>query len=194
MSSPGSLAEGPPETPHSSVQSAFGGSKSITSFDAVLAVIVLLAAARGLYIGLIRESFSVAALAGACVAVNYATQPLSIQLTELSNGQIGPGPAPWIAGALIAVATVLAIGMLGRGIRRGARAVGLGWADRLGGIALGGAEGILVAALVVLATSWILGTGHPTIADSRSVEFYEDLQAYVLNRDAAGSAATPRHP
>ena len=128
------------------------------------------------------------------MAVNYATRPISIQLTELSNGQIGPGPAPWIAGALIAVATVLAIGMLGRGLRRGARAVGLSWADRLGGIALGGAEGILLAALVVLATSWILGTGHPAIADSRSVEFYEDLQAYVRDRDPARSAETPRRP
>ena len=157
----------------------------MTSFDGVVAAIVLLAITRGLTIGLIREAFSIAALAGACIAVNYATEPAASLLTELSNGRIGTGPAPWIAGFAIAVASIFVIGMLGRVLRRGVRAVGLGWADRLGGIALGAAEGFLIAALLVLGTSWVLGTQHPSISNSRSVSIYEDLQSYI--RDAAHS-------
>lgn len=158
----------------------------------MVVAIILLAAFRGLYIGLIREAFSIAALAGACVTVNYGARPGADLLVDATQGQIGPSVAPWVAGAVIAVITVLAIGMVGRALRRGFRAVGLAWADRLGGVALGASEGILLAALVVLGTSWVLGPGHPSIADSRSVAVYEDLQSYV--RDAQREAAPIESP
>jgi len=153
--------------------------------DGVVLAILLVALARGFYIGLIREGFSIAALTGGFLAVRYFTGPVAIWLVDTTKGEIGQGAAPWVAGALVAIASAGMIAFVGRWLRRGVKAVGLGWADRLGGTALGAAEGVLVAALLVLAATWWLGNQHPAVADSRSVVAYHELQGFV--RDHAAS-------
>ena len=150
--------------------------------DGLVLVIVLVALARGFFIGLIREGFSIAALAGACLSVRYFTVPLAEWLTRTTNGEIGSGAAPWVAGAALAIASAAVIAIAGRVLRRGVRAVGLGWADRLGGTALGAAEGALVAALLVLGATWWFGNTHPIVEESRSVVAYQEIQTYVRDR------------
>ena len=97
----------------------------------------------------------------------------------MTSGEIGSGAAPWIAGAALAIASAAVIAIAGRFLRRGVRAMGLGWADRLGGTALGAAEGALVAALLVLGATWWFPHTHPVVTESRSVVAYQEVQAYV---------------
>jgi len=144
----------------------------------------LIAVLRGVYIGLIRESFSIAALGAAVLAARYATEPMAGWLVDVTGGEIGQGLAPWISGAMIAMATVVGVSLLGRMIRRGARFAGLGWADRLGGAALGAAEGILVAILIVLGATLVMGRQHPAVAPSKSLRAFDEVQSFVAsNRD-----------
>ena len=58
----------------------------------------------------------------------------------------------------------------------------LGWVDRLGGGALGAAEGALVSALVIVSLSWLLGPAHELLAESRSLAAFERLQEEVAAR------------
>jgi uncharacterized membrane protein required for colicin V production len=152
--------------------------------DGLVLAIVLIAVARGFFIGLIREGFSIAALAGGCLAVRYATAPAAEWLHNATKGQIGSAVSPWIAGALIAIVSVGLIALVGRWLQRGVRAAGLGWADRLGGTVLGAAEGGLVGALLVLGAVWWFGNAHPVVMESRSVVAYQEAQTYL--RDYAG--------
>ena len=165
---------------------------TVSALDGLVVAILLLAIARGLFRGLIGEVFSIAALGGACLAVRYGTSPAAAWLQEATRGEIGPGAAPWITGALLAIATIGVVAMVGRLLKRGAKAVGLGWADRLGGGALGAAEGALVAGLMLMGAIWMVGRAHPTLAGSRSLEAFDQLQAAVQERaDSLPDVAAP---
>jgi membrane protein required for colicin V production len=155
--------------------------QEFSPLDGVVLAILLMAVTRGFFIGLIRESFSIAALGGACVVVSYGRVPAALWLQRVSNGEVGAGASTWIAAAVLAIGTIVVVGTAGRWLRRGARAVGLGWADRLGGGALGAAEGALVVALLIVAASWLVGRDHPAIAQSRTIETYEELQSLAQN-------------
>ncbi len=149
---------------------------------------------RGFLRGLIREVFSIAALGSACIGVRYFTTPGALWLEEVTAGEIGPVAAPWIVGIVIACSAIGAVAITGRVVRRGARAAGLGWADRLGGGALGAAEGALVAALLLVGVIWVMGSGHPVLTESRSMEAFEQIQAAMESPpgELPEVAASPR--
>lgn len=161
----------------------------IAPVDGVIAAIFLVAVARGMWIGLIREGFSIAALGAAVIAVRLWRAPVA-QWLEPSLG----GFAEWIGGAALAVAAIAAVAITGRVVRRGAQAAGLGWADRLGGGALGLAEGALVVAVLLTVADWTVGRDHPALADSRSIEALAQAQQFVAARSSAlpDVAAPPR--
>ena len=140
--------------------------EQISLLDGLVLALFLLTTARGLAIGLIREGFSIAALAGACIAVATFRVPAAQWLHTSFDPAVPESAAPWIAGAAIAVITIAVVGLAGRIVRRGARAVGLGWADRVAGGALGAAEGFLLSMLVVVGALWLLGRDSPTISNS----------------------------
>ena len=166
----------------------------IASVDLAVAVILGIALLRGLFLGLVREAFSIAALAAACVVVRAYAGPAGDRLVDLSGGQIGAAAAPWVAGAVLGVVTVAAVAIVGRMIQRGARAAGLGWADRAGGVVLGAAEGALVAGVLLLVAVAALGRAHPLIAGSRSIAALEQLEHYAGSPDLReiDVAAPPR--
>ena len=115
------------------------------SIDIVALAVLLLAALRGMSLGLIREVFSLGALAAAVIAVRVWNEPFAHWLQRASGNQLPHYLLPWLAGALLAVAVVAAVATFGRVMRQGARSVGLGFFDRLGGAALGVAEGAIAA-------------------------------------------------
>jgi membrane protein required for colicin V production len=155
----------------------------IRSVDVVVAAILGVAMLRGVFLGLIREAFSIGALAGACVAVRLFTRPAAEWLVEVTRGELGPAAAPWVAGAALAVGSVAAVAIAGRLLQRGVRAAGLGWADRAGGALLGGAEGLLVAGLLLLILSAALGREHSFVADSHSIAALERLEQLAEERE-----------
>ena len=147
--------------------------------NAVLAVLGI-ATLRGLWIGLIREGFSIAALGGGLLAMRYGTPAAADFLESVSRGNLGPTASVWIAGAAIGIGVIIVIGTVGKVLRKGAHSIGLGWADRLAGGVVGAAEGALVAGVILVATTWALGSDSPLVEDSKSIEVLEDLRDYVL--------------
>lgn len=161
------------------------------AIDGAVIAILILAAARGLARGVIREVFSIASLAAAVLAVRLFTDPFAAWLEAGTHGRIGAAAAPWLAGALLAVGSIAAVATAGRVLRRGARAAGLGFADRIAGGAVGAAEGALVVALLLLGTTWWVGADHPVLTASRSYRAFENLQALVSDRVAVPDVAAP---
>ena len=152
--------------------------------DGIVLVILLGATARGLFIGVIREAFSLGALVAACVAIRYATAPAADWLAAVSSDRIPETLLPWIAGAGVAILAVAVVGIVGRLLRRGARAVGLGLVDRALGAVLGAAEGTLVALLIILGAITLGGRDHAWVAQSMSLRVYETLHGYLDNAPA----------
>lgn len=139
------------------------------SVDLVAGAILGLAMLRGLFLGLIREVMSVASLLAACVAVRRFTPDVAAWMVRGWQGGIDPELSPWLAGAALALGTLLAGALLGRLLRRGARLAWLGMPDRIGGALLGAAEGVLVCAILLLALTALIGRDHALVAGSRSV-------------------------
>ena len=156
-----------------------GDLDSLTSLDGLIFAILIIALARGLFIGLVRESFSIAALAAAVLITRYATRPVSEWAASLLGDSINSGILFWGTGSLIAICTVLCVALVGRVIRKGVRIAGLSWADRIGGAAFGLSEGIIVGLLIVLGATWALGRDHPAIENSKSLKAYETVRSYL---------------
>ena len=144
--------------------------------DLVVVGILGIALLRGFFRGLLREVFSIVALAGACVAVRLYVVPGADWLEAATQGEIGPALSPWVAGAGIGIGTIAAVVIAGRFLRRGARIAGLGWADRAGGALLGTAEGVLVVGVLLAIAMSVLGRSHPILAETRSLHAFEQLE------------------
>ena len=159
--------------------------------DIVALGIVGIAALRGMFLGLIREAFSIGALASAVIAVRIWNEPFSDWLVDISNGHLGRGLAPWVSGALIAIAVIAGVGTFGRVMRQGARAVGLGWFDRVAGAALGFAEGALAMGALLLVITRALGRHHIVVAGSQSLALIERFEELRDRTPAAPDVAAP---
>ena len=166
--------------------------EDIWTLDGLVLAILTIAIVRGIWIGLIREGFSIAALGGGLLAVRYATPPTASFIESASRGEVGPTAAIWIAGAAIGISVVLAIGAIGKLLRRGAHSVGLGWADRIAGGFIGAAEGALAAGVILVGTTWVLGSNSSIVENSKSIEVLEGLQDYVAeHEDELPAVASP---
>jgi uncharacterized membrane protein required for colicin V production len=108
--------------------------------------------------------------------------------------EMSPLAAKIAAGVAIAAAIVLTTAVLGRLIRRGARWAGLGFADRLGGGAVGAAEGALVIVVLMLIGIAVVGRDHPTLADSRTLAAFESAERLASNAEGPAVASPPPDP
>ncbi|HXV37467.1 MAG TPA: CvpA family protein [Myxococcota bacterium] len=148
------------------------------SLDIIVGTIIGIACLRGFFLGLIREAFSLASLGVAYIAVRAFVRPVADWVRELADGRVSDALAPWLAGALIVLVAIGVVTTIGRIVRRGARAVGLGFVDRLGGALLGSTEGVLVVALLAMLVGGWIGRDHPAIANTRTlaaIEYMEGL-------------------
>jgi uncharacterized membrane protein required for colicin V production len=159
--------------------------------DAAACLLLALALVRGLAIGMVREAFSVAALAAACVAVRFGSGPASNWLLENALPGLGPLGARVLAGAAIGLAAAIAVGVLGRLVRRGVEAAGLGFADRLAGGAIGAAEGALVVAIALLVAITLVGRDHPLLARSQTLAVFERGERVARSGMLAADVAAP---
>jgi colicin V production protein len=125
------------------------------------------------------------------VAVRIWNEPLTEWLVSATDGRLGHALAPWLSGALLAIAVIAAVGMFGRVMRQGARAVGLGWFDRLAGAALGMAEGALATGVLLLVITSALGRHHSVVAGSRSLALMERFEQLASSRPPEPDVAAP---
>jgi membrane protein required for colicin V production len=158
--------------------------------DLIAAGVLALAILRGLWIGLVREAFSLAALASAVFAVRRFAEPLAEDIT--ASFALDPLLATALAGGGVAVAAILIVALAGRLIRRALHASGLGLADRVGGSVLGACEGALFVAMLLFGVITVTGRTDPLIADTRSLAAFEVVEGWVRGaRSTAGADATP---
>lgn len=158
--------------------------------DGVALAIVSLAFLRGVWIGLIREGLSLATVGFATIATRLYVDPVAAWLADRTAGELTGRTALWIAGVLLVVGTIAVLAVVGRLLRRGAEVVGLGWADRLGGGALGVAEGGIVASILVVIALWLVGPDHAATRDARSVELVTQVRTW-RERGELPSVAAP---
>ncbi len=152
------------------------------SIDIIVGTIIGIACLRGFLLGLIREAFSLASLGAAYMAVRAFVSPVAEWVGEISEGRISEALAPWLAGALLVLVTIGVVTTIGRIVRRGARAVGLGFVDRMGGGLLGVTEGVLVVAVLIMLVGDRIGRDHPAIAETRTLAVLEHME--LLAREA----------
>ncbi|MCP5058259.1 MAG: CvpA family protein [bacterium] len=165
--------------------------RDLGAVDAAAAVILAIAILRGLFKGMIRMAFSLAALAAACIAVRFGTLPFALWLAEVTQWTLSPLAGQIVAGSLLGVGTLVGIRLTGRGIRRGFHAAGLGFADRLGGGAFGAAEGALIITVLMFLASATIGTDHPALRDTRTLAALQTA-ADTLRPPPPDVAAPPR--
>jgi membrane protein required for colicin V production len=166
--------------------------------DLVVISILALATARGLWRGLVREAFSLAALAAAILAV----WQLGATVTEALDARLGATLPPVAVQALavagLALATLVAVAVIGRIVRRSVQLAGLGLFDRVAGGCVGALEGVLVASLLLGGATLVLERDHPWLASSQSLVLMERARARISGeaepapRDVAAPSAA-RH-
>ena len=165
---------------------------SMSLLDGLVLVVLLLGILRGIFIGLVRECFSLASLGAAVLAVRFGLDVVEPWLLEIGRGAIGPSLAPWVAGAILVIGTVTLMTLVSRLIQRGVEAAGLSWLDRTGGAVLGAAEGALVGMLIILGITFAMGREHPAVEDSHSLALYDASRSYLGERvDELPSVAAP---
>lgn len=163
--------------------------------DMIAATVVCLAMIRGVFIGLVREGLSLVAIGLCTIVTRLFVDPVSVWLTEVTANEVTGKTAVWIAGVLLVVGTILVCGLAAKLLKRSLQFAGLGWADRLGGGALGVAEGSIVAAVLVMIAIWLVGTDHPLTEGARSVELVEvfrsehadDLEGFEVDLPSVAS-------
>lgn len=159
------------------------------TLDAVAASILGLAALRGLWLGGVREAFSLAAL-GAAVLAAFA---FGDDARALVAGVVGDDLPPLVirvaATGAVSLAALLVVAGIGRFVGRSVRLAGLGGLDRLAGAGLGALEGAVVVAVGLWAATTLLSNDHPLLAESRAVALYEQLAQGATATDARDVAA-----
>jgi len=159
--------------------------------DIAAAGIIAAAGLRGLFIGLLREGFSLASLACAYLAVQMFTIPAAGWLELASEGSINANVSPWIAGAAIAIGTVSLVVMVGRALQKTVHAAGLGWADRISGGFIGVAEGALLAGILLVLGTEVLGREHGAFRDTKSLALLEEFERASAESDFKIDVASP---
>jgi membrane protein required for colicin V production len=162
---------------------------SLPLLDLIALGIVAIACLRGLWIGLIREGLSLATVGFATIVTRLYVTSVSGWLTSQSGGELTGRTSLWIAGVLLVLATIAVLAVVGRILRRSAAAVGLGWADRMGGGALGAAEGTIVASILVVIALWLVGPNHASTQGAHCVEVVEQLQSWRETGDLPAVAS-----
>ncbi len=165
----------------------------MTTVDVVALAILAVALLRGLMIGAVREAFSLAGLAAACIAVRWGAGPGGEWLAQRAPVDLGVFAAKIAAGAIIAIAAVFGIAIIGRFVRRGVRLAGLGMADRVAGGLLGATEGAIVVALLLMLGITAVGRDHPALAETHALVAFEEAERLAATRgELPAVSASPR--
>ena len=109
----------------------------------------------------------------------------------VTEGDIGVTIAPWVAGAGLAIGTVLVIVVIGRGLQRTLHAAGLSWADRFAGSLLGAAEGVLVAGILLVLGTEVLGRDHAAFSQTASLAALEEFERVAEESEIDIDVAAP---
>jgi len=165
--------------------------EELRTLDAVAAALLALAALRGVWIGAVREAFSLAGLGTAVVVVRAWREPASRWLDAHGPFEVTELAAQILAALALGVGSLIAVALIGRIVRRGVRGAGLGLLDRLAGALLGAAEGAIVVAACVLGLAALLGREDEALVGTRTLAALEATEAALGVEPPAVSTAPP---
>jgi uncharacterized membrane protein required for colicin V production len=149
----------------------------LATVDAIAGAVLLLALLRGLWIGAVREAFSLAGLAAAAWVARAWRVPAGAWLEQHGPFEMTGLAARGLAALGLGAGTLLAVTLLSRLVHRGVREAGLRLADRLAGALLGALEGAIVVAALVFALALLLGRDDEALAGTKSLAAYEWVEA-----------------
>ncbi len=155
----------------------------IPAMDLVVLLVVCGCAVLGLISGAVRLATLVAAVVAAIAAARWAG-PAAAQLI---GGPAASGGGRMLAIAAVAVLAALLVFLAGKGLRRGIKALHLGWVDRLAGLVVGAGAAALVLALLLGLAS--LG-GHPP-SSPWAARLAATGQAFLAVQSLSASKASP---
>jgi membrane protein required for colicin V production len=164
------------------------------TLDVIAGAVLGLATLRGLWIGAVREVFSLAGLAAAIIAARTWRGPVGRWLDAEGPEAMTPLAAELLAALALGLGTLLAVAVIGRLVRRGVRGAGLGLLDRLAGGLLGAAEGAVVVAAVALGLAALLGRDDPALERTRTLAALEATEQALGVAGPQVSAAPPSGP
>lgn len=117
----------------------------MNKLDIIIIGITALATALGLWKGMVRQ---IVTLAGVVLGY-YISLRLYVPVAKLLPENIAPGTAKAISFLLIFVICIIVSFILGAIVGKLLKIAGLGWANRLGGGAIGFLKGFVIIAIVV---------------------------------------------
>ena len=164
---------------------------TLPGIDLIAGLLLTVAVVRGIWIGAIREAFSLAAVAVALIATRLATTAAASWLAGHAPFDLEGWSATALAGIGIFLLSLLAVGWAGRLLRASIHAVGLGFFDRLAGGALGALEGGLLVAVGIALSSAALGQDHAVLENSHTLAAYERATEWASHSRLADVAAPP---
>jgi uncharacterized membrane protein required for colicin V production len=159
--------------------------------DVFVLLVVCGCAVVGAIWGAVRMATLVAAVAAAVLAGRWAG-PAAAQLFASAPGPTAGQHA--FAVAAVAIVAVVLVWLAGTGLRRGVKALHLGWVDRIAGLAVGAAAAVLI--LAVLFGLAALG-GHPPSslwASRLSQAGQTFLALHKISASSAIPSSTPSTP
>ena len=156
--------------------------QTFNAFDWLLCLLLLWSTVIAFMRGIIRVLFSFIGLIAGIVLASWYYPPLAHRLAPLFSSLAAAQIAAFL---LIAISTMVLIGLLGRLVSRTARAVGLGIPDRLLGALFGFARGCLLGVAVMMPIAAFMPRSL-WIAQSRLLPYFLDgahAVSFVVPKD-----------
>jgi uncharacterized membrane protein required for colicin V production len=158
-------------------------------------VFVLLVVCGCAVVGMIWGAVRMATLVASAVAAVLAGRWAGPVAAQLFSGRPEPTSGERLAAvAVVAILAAVLVWLAGLGLRRGVKALHLGWVDRIAGLAIGAAAAVLI--LAVLFGLAALG-GHPPStpwASSLSQAGQTFLAVQKISARSAIPSSTPSTP
>jgi membrane protein required for colicin V production len=166
----------------------------ISTFDWIIAAILLFFLLRGLCIGFVRQLAATAALLGSWWAAGeYASQVMPYVKEFIDQ----PGMVFFASFGILFLFSALLLTLIGQLLNKMLEVSLLGWADRICGGLLGIARGALVAALLHLPVTVLLPASHPLFAKSLTMPYLNqgaDMIRQFIRDDSMRNDLRPRPP
>ncbi len=166
----------------------------ISTFDWIIAAILLFFLLRGLCIGFVRQIAATAALVGSWWATGEYAGQLMPYVKEFIDQ---PGTVFFASFGILFLFSALLLTLIGQLLHKVLEVSLMGWADRLTGGLLGIARGALVVVLLQLPVTVLLPASHPLFADSLTVPYLSqgaDLIRQFIRDDSMRNDLQPRPP
>lgn len=172
----------------------------MTYLDAGVLIILLLFLVRGLWIGLVRQLASIAALVFGFIAAGHYYQQFGVLLESFVPSRL----SFLITYGLLFLAVYLAVIGVGYGLRKVMSISFLGWFDRLMGGVFGLSKAVILATVLFMAFTGFMAASDPVLQRSYSTPYLttssrffmtfirdQKLQSQFLPREPAISILRP---